>query len=145
MPHERLYSPLSAYCAFAGSTAVGAYVLCCDIWYSIVYVICSRLSVQRLRTLQQKKEAQAKASRRDIATLLERSKVETARVKVENSQYIGVASPRLSPTLSRVCQSSMKISTLNCLSCWSCIASCLSPDSVCSINRQCHPIRSVLP
>ncbi|KAJ6601409.1 regulator of Vps4 activity in the MVB pathway-domain-containing protein [Mycena vulgaris] len=42
-----------------------------------------RLSVQRLRILQQKKEAQAKASRRDIATLLERGKIETARVKVE--------------------------------------------------------------
>ncbi|KAJ6523592.1 regulator of Vps4 activity in the MVB pathway-domain-containing protein [Mycena capillaripes] len=42
-----------------------------------------RLSVQRLRILQQKKEAQAKASRRDIATLLERGKVETARIKVE--------------------------------------------------------------
>ncbi|KAF8204303.1 regulator of Vps4 activity in the MVB pathway-domain-containing protein [Mycena galopus ATCC 62051] len=42
-----------------------------------------RLSVQRLRILQQKKEAQAKASRRDIASLLERGKVETARIKVE--------------------------------------------------------------
>lgn len=42
-----------------------------------------RLAVQRLRTLQQKKEAQAKSSRRDIATLLERGKVETARIKVE--------------------------------------------------------------
>ncbi|KAJ7070619.1 DUF292-domain-containing protein [Mycena amicta] len=45
---------------------------------------CSLLSVQRLRTLQQKKEAQAKASRRDIATLLERGKVETAKIKVES-------------------------------------------------------------
>lgn len=44
-----------------------------------------RLSVQRLRTLQEKKEAQAKAARRDIATLLERNKIETARIKVENS------------------------------------------------------------
>jgi len=43
-----------------------------------------RLSVQRLRILQQKKEAQAKSSRRDIASLLERGKIETARVKVEN-------------------------------------------------------------
>ncbi|KAI9511741.1 DUF292-domain-containing protein [Russula earlei] len=42
------------------------------------------LSVQRLRTLQEKKEAQAKAARRDIATLLERGKVETARIKVES-------------------------------------------------------------
>ncbi|KAJ7651497.1 regulator of Vps4 activity in the MVB pathway-domain-containing protein [Mycena polygramma] len=42
-----------------------------------------RLAVQRLRILQQKKEAQAKASRRDIATLLERAKIETARIKVE--------------------------------------------------------------
>ncbi|KAF8915103.1 regulator of Vps4 activity in the MVB pathway-domain-containing protein [Mucidula mucida] len=42
-----------------------------------------RISVQRLRMLQQKKEAQAKMSRRDIATLIERGKLETARVKVE--------------------------------------------------------------
>ncbi|KAI5833766.1 DUF292-domain-containing protein [Schizophyllum commune Tattone D] len=38
---------------------------------------------KRLRSLQQKKEAQAKATRRDIATLLERGKVETARIKTE--------------------------------------------------------------
>jgi len=44
----------------------------------------TRLSIQRLRTLQEKKEAQAKSARRDIATLLERGKLETARVKVEN-------------------------------------------------------------
>jgi vacuolar protein sorting-associated protein IST1 len=47
-----------------------------------------RLSVQRLRTLQEKKEAQAKVARRDIATLLERGKVETARIKVESSTSI---------------------------------------------------------
>lgn len=46
---------------------------------------CDRLSVQRLRTLQQKKEAQAKANRRDIATLIEKGRLETARIKVENS------------------------------------------------------------
>ena len=45
------------------------------------------LSVQRLRTLQEKKEAQAKTARRDVAMLLERGKVETARIKVENSAY----------------------------------------------------------
>ncbi|KAF5323464.1 hypothetical protein D9611_005507 [Ephemerocybe angulata] len=39
--------------------------------------------MRRLRTLQQKKEAQAKAARRDIATLLEKGKLETARIKVE--------------------------------------------------------------
>ncbi|KAJ3750954.1 DUF292-domain-containing protein [Lentinula detonsa] len=38
---------------------------------------------KRLRTLQAKKEAQAKSSRRDIATLVERGKIETARIKVE--------------------------------------------------------------
>jgi len=37
-----------------------------------------------LRTLQEKKEAQAKTARRDIATLLERGKTETARIKVES-------------------------------------------------------------
>ncbi|KIY46327.1 DUF292-domain-containing protein, partial [Fistulina hepatica ATCC 64428] len=43
-----------------------------------------RLSIKRLHTLQLKKEAQAKAARREIATLLERGKAETARVKVES-------------------------------------------------------------
>jgi len=52
---------------------------------NLLIFLCSRLSVQRLRTLQQKKEAQAKASRRDIATLIERGKIETARIKVETS------------------------------------------------------------
>jgi vacuolar protein sorting-associated protein IST1 len=42
-----------------------------------------RLSVQRLRIAQQKKEAHAKGSRRDIALLLEKGKIESARVKVE--------------------------------------------------------------
>lgn len=54
-----------------------------SLWNSAKAKVQLRLSVQRLRTLQQKKEAQAKASRRDIATLLERGKLETARVKVE--------------------------------------------------------------
>lgn len=44
-----------------------------------------RLAIQRLRTLQEKKGAQAKAARRDIAMLLEKGKLETARIKVENS------------------------------------------------------------
>ncbi|KAG7452117.1 DUF292-domain-containing protein [Guyanagaster necrorhizus] len=52
-------------------------------WNSTKAKVQLRISVQRLRTLQQKKEAQAKASRRDIATLIERGKLETARVKVE--------------------------------------------------------------
>lgn len=56
-------------------------------WNSAKAKVQLRLSVQRLRILQQKKEAQAKASRRDIASLLERGKIETARVKVENSAY----------------------------------------------------------
>ena len=47
-----------------------------------------RLGVQRLRTLQEKKAAQAKAARRDIAMLIEKGKIETARIKVENSKII---------------------------------------------------------
>ncbi|KAI0718913.1 regulator of Vps4 activity in the MVB pathway-domain-containing protein [Cerioporus squamosus] len=43
-----------------------------------------RLGVQRLRTLQEKKNAQAKAARRDIAMLLEKGRIETARIKTEN-------------------------------------------------------------
>ncbi|KAG8762365.1 hypothetical protein FRC12_009083 [Ceratobasidium sp. 428] len=43
-----------------------------------------RLAVQRLRIVQQKQEALAKTARRDIATLVEKGKLETARVRVEN-------------------------------------------------------------
>ncbi|CAE6367482.1 unnamed protein product [Rhizoctonia solani] len=43
-----------------------------------------RLAVQRLRMVQQKQEALAKQARRDIATLIEKGKLETARIKVEN-------------------------------------------------------------
>ena len=49
----------------------------------------TRLGVQRLRTLQEKKNAQAKAARRDIAMLLEKGRLETARIKTENSEYSG--------------------------------------------------------
>ena len=66
----------------------------------IVVLTCTvlpvRLGVQRLRTLQEKKAAQAKASRRDIAMLVEKGKIETARIKVENSKaqrHSLVASP----------------------------------------------------
>ncbi|KAL0576873.1 Vacuolar protein sorting-associated protein ist1 [Marasmius crinis-equi] len=52
-------------------------------WNSAKAKVQLRLSVQRLRTLQQKKEAQAKAARRDIASLIERGKIETAKIKVE--------------------------------------------------------------
>jgi vacuolar protein sorting-associated protein IST1 len=53
--------------------------------------------VQRLRTQQEKKEAQAKSARRDIALLLERGKTETARIKVEssNSSFISLWYPFL--------------------------------------------------
>jgi hypothetical protein len=56
--------------------------------YCLLIIRFLSISVQRLRILQQKKEAQAKASRRDIASLLERSRIETARVKVENSPSV---------------------------------------------------------
>ncbi|KAJ3815613.1 DUF292-domain-containing protein [Lentinula aff. lateritia] len=52
-------------------------------WNSARAKVQLRLSVQRLRTLQEKKEAQAKSARRDIASLVERGKIETARIKVE--------------------------------------------------------------
>ncbi|ODO00528.1 hypothetical protein L198_02847 [Cryptococcus wingfieldii CBS 7118] len=42
-----------------------------------------KLSIQRLRTLQQKKHALAKASRRSIADLLAQGRVETCRLRVE--------------------------------------------------------------
>lgn len=48
----------------------------------------ARLSVQRLRTVQQKREALAKSSRRDIALSLEKGKIESARIKVEAGQVV---------------------------------------------------------
>lgn len=42
-----------------------------------------KLSIQRLRTLQEKKLALAKKSRRDIADLIAKSRVETAKLRVE--------------------------------------------------------------
>ncbi|OBZ79385.1 protein IST1 [Grifola frondosa] len=53
-------------------------------WNSAKAKVQLRLGVQRLRTLQEKKGAQAKASRRDIALMIEKGKIETARIKVEN-------------------------------------------------------------
>lgn len=68
-----------------GPIAVLLYVACSEFEHS--HFSNWRLAVQRLRTLQQKKEAQAKASRRDIALLLEKGKLETARIKVETSAF----------------------------------------------------------
>ena len=42
--------------------------------------------MQRLRLLQEKKEAQAKATRREIATLIGEQKIEKAKIKVEASE-----------------------------------------------------------
>ncbi|KAG9008794.1 hypothetical protein FRB90_008738 [Tulasnella sp. 427] len=53
-------------------------------WSSARTKVQLKLSVQRLRTLQEKKEALAKKARRDIATLLEKGKVETAKLRVES-------------------------------------------------------------
>lgn len=42
-----------------------------------------KLSIQRLRTLQEKKLALAKKARRDIADLVQKSRIETAKLRVE--------------------------------------------------------------
>lgn len=42
-----------------------------------------KLAVERTKMLQHKKEAIAKKDRRDIANLVERGKLETARIKTE--------------------------------------------------------------
>jgi len=52
-------------------------------WNPVRTKVQLRLAVQRLRILQEKKEALAKKSRRDIATLLEKGKVETAKLRTE--------------------------------------------------------------
>jgi hypothetical protein len=66
-----------------------------EVWLTqlLATYICSlgmthRISCQRLRTVQQKGDAQAKSNRRDIATLVEKGKLETARIKVENSMVV---------------------------------------------------------
>ena len=65
-----------------GSTSVSSFKVQL---HTYSYSRLPRLGVQRLRTLQEKKNAQAKASRRDIALLLEKGRLETARIKTENS------------------------------------------------------------
>jgi vacuolar protein sorting-associated protein IST1 len=42
-----------------------------------------KLVVQRLRMLQEKKSTLAKRDRRDVASLVEKGKLETARIKTE--------------------------------------------------------------
>ncbi|KAF8600869.1 DUF292-domain-containing protein [Ceratobasidium sp. AG-I] len=54
-------------------------------WNSTRTKVQLRLAVQRLRMVQQKQEALAKTARRDIATLVEKGKLETARVRVEHT------------------------------------------------------------
>ncbi|SJL06396.1 uncharacterized protein ARMOST_09732 [Armillaria ostoyae] len=49
----------------------------------LALLACSGSGEPELRTLQENKGTQAKASRRDIATLIERGRIETARVKAE--------------------------------------------------------------
>jgi len=53
-------------------------------WNSARTKVQLRLAVQRLRTMQEKQAALAKAYRRDIAGLIERRKMETARIKAES-------------------------------------------------------------
>jgi hypothetical protein len=83
-----------------------------SIWHII---IAPRLSVQRLRTLQQKKEAQAKANRRDIATLVEKGKLETARIKVETSAYIYIIIIHISVDLPSVINEDIYVELLELL------------------------------
>ncbi|KDN44803.1 hypothetical protein RSAG8_05276, partial [Rhizoctonia solani AG-8 WAC10335] len=68
-------------------------------WNSARTKVQLRLAVQRLRMVQQKQDALAKKARRDIATLVEKGKLETARVRVENivTRKLQIATP--SPAL----------------------------------------------
>ncbi|KAF9516011.1 hypothetical protein BS47DRAFT_711329 [Hydnum rufescens UP504] len=52
-------------------------------WQGVKIKVYLRLATQRLHTLIAKKENLAKTARRDIATLIERSKIEIARIRVE--------------------------------------------------------------
>lgn len=89
-----------------------------------------RLGVQRLRTLQEKKNAQAKVSRRDIALLLEKGRIETARIKTENSECLSTRNNcRISNGPTNMPQSSMKTFMLSYSSCWSSTVSFSSHDS----------------
>lgn len=65
--------------------------------------------------LQEKKSAQAKTARRDIATLLEQGKLEKAQVKVENSTSASISA--------RACCVFLKIA--------------LRADNRCSYQRRC--------
>ncbi|PWN51808.1 DUF292-domain-containing protein [Violaceomyces palustris] len=52
-------------------------------WNSARTKVQLKLAVQRTKMLQEKKEAMAKRARREIATLVEKGKIETARIKTE--------------------------------------------------------------
>ncbi|CAG7853905.1 SubName: Full=Related to IST1-Putative translation initiation factor, has a role in resistance to high concentrations of sodium {ECO:0000313/EMBL:CCA67918.1} [Serendipita indica DSM 11827] len=54
------------------------------LWNAAKTKVQLKIAVQRLRTLQEKKASLAKMARRDIAQLVERNKMETARIKVES-------------------------------------------------------------
>lgn len=80
--------------------------------------------------LQEKKSAQAKTARRDIATLLEQGKLEKAKVKVENSASASISARACCAFLKTVLRADnrLQLSTKMCMSSfwsfWSSTASC---------------------
>jgi vacuolar protein sorting-associated protein IST1 len=53
------------------------------VFQSSLLLLKPSLAVQRLRTTQEKKESLTKSSRREIATLIEKGKLEKAKIRVE--------------------------------------------------------------
>lgn len=80
--------------------------------------------------LQEKKSAQAKTARRDIATLLEQGKLEKAKVKVENSASASITARACCAFFKIALRADdrLQLSTKMCMSSfwsfWSSTASC---------------------
>lgn len=66
-----------------GSAPVCPYEAAPSVDRTLTHTYARRMAVQRLRVMQEKQAALAKAARREIAQLLERGRTETARIKVE--------------------------------------------------------------
>lgn len=95
-----------------------------------------KLSIQRLRTVQQKKSALAKSSRREIADLLAKGRVETCRLRVEGLIQDDIYVELLELLEVRLCVPSSGIGWANAGLLPSYISRCCKPGSTSSKHRR---------
>lgn len=92
-----------------------------------------RLAIQRVRLLGTKKSQVAKVTRREIAGLLEKGRVETAEIKCEAVMVRFGPSPSLAVGISLIyARLRLRIRWSSCWKCWSSIVNCSWRDLDCS-------------